>query len=65
MDEVVESAPWVITQEFLDEHQIDYVTHDALPYSDATGQGKDVYDFVRPRSRLIDWLMASLCADLT
>lgn len=32
VDEVVEDAPWVITVEFLDEHQIDFVAHDALPY---------------------------------
>lgn len=32
VDEVVEDAPWVITQEFLDKHKIDYVAHDALPY---------------------------------
>lgn len=29
---MVEDAPWVITQEFLDKHKIDYVAHDALPY---------------------------------
>jgi cytidyltransferase-like protein len=32
VDEVIEDAPWVITNEFLDEHQIDYVAHDSLPY---------------------------------
>ena len=48
VDEVVTDAPWVITQEFLDRHKIDYVTHDALPYSDASGQANDVYDFVSP-----------------
>jgi glycerol-3-phosphate cytidylyltransferase-like family protein len=36
VDEVVENAPWVITQEFLDKHNIDYVAHDALPYVAAT-----------------------------
>ena len=36
MDEVIEGAPWVITQEFLDKHNIDYVAHDALPYVTAT-----------------------------
>ena len=46
VDEVVTDAPWVINQEFLDKHKIDYVTHDALPYSDASGQAADVYDFV-------------------
>lgn len=47
MDEVVEDAPWVVTEEFITAHDIDYVTHDALPYSDATGQGSDVYETVR------------------
>ncbi|KAJ7543678.1 hypothetical protein O6H91_09G048000 [Diphasiastrum complanatum] len=47
VDEVIPDAPWVITQEFLDEHQIDYVAHDALPYADASGAGKDVYQFVK------------------
>lgn len=46
MDEVIEDAPWVVTQEFLDAHDIHYVAHDALPYSDASGQANDVYDFV-------------------
>ena len=31
VDEVVLNAPWVITKEFLDKHQIDFVAHDALP----------------------------------
>lgn len=33
---MVPNAPWVITKEFLDEHNIDFVAHDALPYADAT-----------------------------
>ena len=48
VDEVITDAPWVVTQEFLDKHNIHYVAHDALPYSDATGQANDVYDFVCP-----------------
>jgi choline-phosphate cytidylyltransferase len=47
VDEIVRDAPWVITPEFLEEHNIDYVAHDALPYSDASGQANDVYDLVR------------------
>eukprot|EP00898_Chlorokybus_atmophyticus_P001766 jgi/Chlat1/2590/Chrsp178S02494 len=47
VDEVVEDAPWVITQEFLDEHQIDFVCHDALPYADASGTCNDVYGWVK------------------
>ncbi|XP_043693962.1 choline-phosphate cytidylyltransferase 2-like isoform X1 [Telopea speciosissima] len=47
VDEVIPDAPWVITQEFIDEHKIDYVAHDSLPYADASGAGKDVYEFVK------------------
>ncbi|KAF5729227.1 choline-phosphate cytidylyltransferase 1-like isoform X2 [Tripterygium wilfordii] len=47
VDEVIPDAPWVITSEFLDKHQIDYVAHDSLPYADASGAGKDVYEFVK------------------
>ena len=46
MDEIITDAPWVITEEFINKHKIDFVTHDALPYSDASGQSADVYDFV-------------------
>lgn len=46
MDEIVTDAPWVVTPEFLERHKIDFVAHDALPYSDASGQSEDVYDFV-------------------
>jgi hypothetical protein len=31
VDEVIPDAPWVINQEFIDKHDIDYVAHDALP----------------------------------
>lgn len=47
VDEVIPDAPWVITQEFLDKHNIDYVAHDSLPYADASGAGNDVYEFVK------------------
>ena len=36
-DEVVARPPWVVTRAFLDEHRIDFVAHDAEPYTDATG----------------------------
>ncbi|KAK7859738.1 choline-phosphate cytidylyltransferase 1 [Quercus suber] len=47
VDEVIPDAPWVLTQEFIDKHQIDYVAHDSLPYADASGAGNDVYEFVK------------------
>ncbi|KAL5710946.1 choline-phosphate cytidylyltransferase [Ranunculus cassubicifolius] len=44
-------APWVLTQEFLDKHKIDYVAHDSLPYADTSGAGQDVYEFVKSIGR--------------
>ncbi|EQC31988.1 hypothetical protein SDRG_10188 [Saprolegnia diclina VS20] len=50
VDEVIEGSPWVLTDEFLDKHQIDYVCHDAIPYTDSSGQsgdGGDVYAHIK------------------
>jgi choline-phosphate cytidylyltransferase len=47
VDEVIPDAPWVLNQEFMDKHKIDYVAHDSLPYADTSGAGKDVYEFVK------------------
>jgi choline-phosphate cytidylyltransferase len=38
---VIPDAPWIITKEFLDAHNIDFVAHDDLPYADTTGEGVD------------------------
>ncbi|KAL1216960.1 Choline-phosphate cytidylyltransferase 1 [Cardamine amara subsp. amara] len=51
VDEVIPDAPWVVNQEFLDKHRIDYVAHDSLPYADSSGAGKDVYEFVKKVGR--------------
>ncbi|KAI8872551.1 hypothetical protein GQ42DRAFT_161242 [Ramicandelaber brevisporus] len=51
VDEVVRDAPWVITQEFIDYHQIDYVSHDDIPY--ASGDSDDVYGFVKQQGRFL------------
>jgi len=29
-------VPWIVTIEFLEQHQIDFFAHDALPYPDAS-----------------------------
>lgn len=50
-DQIIESAPWIITQEFLDAHQIDYVAHDAIPYK--SGDCEDVYSFVKQQGRFL------------
>lgn len=41
VDEVIPSAPWCVTPEFLLEHNIDYVAHDDLPY--ASADSDDIY----------------------
>lgn len=51
VDQVIESAPWVITQDFLDSHSIDYVAHDAEPYQSA--EFGDVYDFVKTQGKFL------------
>lgn len=43
VDEVLKDAPWVITADFLEKHNIDFVAHDDLPYADSSGQADDVY----------------------
>ncbi len=43
VDEVIPDAPWVVTPEFLEQHNIDFVAHDDLPYADASGACDDVY----------------------
>ncbi|KAJ1674866.1 choline-phosphate cytidylyltransferase [Spiromyces aspiralis] len=51
VDEVIRDAPWVVTQEFLDRHRIDYVCHDDLPY--ASKGVEDVYAFVKNQGRFL------------
>ncbi|KAL5476289.1 hypothetical protein EMCRGX_G026214 [Ephydatia muelleri] len=51
VDEVVENAPWVVTPEFLEEHQIDFVAHDALPYK--SSDSEDVYGWVKQQGKFV------------
>lgn len=51
VDEVIESAPWVITQDFLVAHAIDYVAHDAEPYQSV--ESGDVYAFVKSQGKFL------------
>jgi len=48
-DEVVEDAPWVVNQDFLDLHAIDYVAHGEDMCYDA--DGNDTYAFVKSQGR--------------
>ncbi|KAG7392830.1 T-complex protein 1 subunit beta [Phytophthora pseudosyringae] len=56
VDEVVEDAPWVLSDEFMEEHKIDYVCHDALPYSDASGEASegDVYARIKAMGKFLE-----------
>lgn len=41
VDEVLRDAPWVVTDEFIEENKIDFVAHDDIPY--ACGNTDDIY----------------------
>lgn len=43
VDEVICEAPWVLTDQFLEDNKIDFVAHDELPYG-----GDDVEDIYAP-----------------
>jgi len=51
VDEVVESAPWVIDEQFLEKWQIDYVAHDDEPYI-SVGHD-DVYAYCKSQGKFI------------
>lgn len=52
VDEVLCPCPWVISKQFLDDLQIDYVAHDALPYTSA-GSG-DIYQTVKEMGKFFE-----------
>lgn len=45
VDEVVCDAPWSLTPEFLQQHKIDFVAHDDIPYS--SDGSEDVYAHIK------------------
>ncbi|KAK2760889.1 hypothetical protein FQN54_002129 [Arachnomyces sp. PD_36] len=51
VDEVIPSCPWIVSPEFLEEHQIDYVAHDDLPYGAA--EGDDIYAPIKERGQFL------------
>lgn len=70
VDEIIERSPWVLTNEFLEKHRIDYVAHDDLLYPDASGAADDVYAFVKQQGMFVptkryatSWLSVSSSAD--
>ncbi|XP_041358165.1 choline-phosphate cytidylyltransferase B-like isoform X2 [Gigantopelta aegis] len=51
VDEVITDAPWVLTEEYLEMHKIDFVAHDDLPYT--TGAADDVYQRVKEKGMFL------------
>jgi len=51
VDEVISDAPWVVDQEFLEKHKIDFVAHDPEPY--AFGDTDDIYAYVKSKNMFI------------
>ncbi|KAF8683336.1 Cytidylyltransferase-like [Rhizoctonia solani] len=52
VDEVVADAPWVVTQEFVDLHKIDYVAHDEDPYAGSDGT-TDIYQMLKDQGKFL------------
>jgi choline-phosphate cytidylyltransferase len=44
-DEVVCPCPWVISMDFIAQHNIDFVCHDEIPYS--SGGAEDIYSVIK------------------
>ena len=51
VDEVVEDCPWIINMKFLEEHQIDFVAHDDLPYG--ASEGDDIYKPIKEKGMFL------------
>ncbi|KAI1187367.1 cytidylyltransferase [Nemania serpens] len=51
VDEVIENCPWIVTPEFLEEHQIDYVAHDDIPYG--ADEGDDIYAPIKREGKFL------------
>ncbi|KAL8706406.1 MAG: hypothetical protein Q9201_000552 [Fulgogasparrea decipioides] len=51
VDEVIPNCPWIVTPEFLEEHKIDYVAHDDLPYG--ADEGDDIYAPIKKQGKFL------------
>jgi choline-phosphate cytidylyltransferase len=51
VDEVIEDCPWIVTPEFLEERQIDYVAHDDIPYS--AEDSDDIYKPIKEAGKFL------------
>lgn len=51
VDEVVADAPWIVTPEFIEKYEIDYIAHDDIPYESAGEE--DVYAYVKAQGKFL------------
>lgn len=51
VDEVIEDCPWIVTPSFLEDHKIDYVAHDDLPY--VADEGDDIYKPIKEAGKFL------------
>ena len=51
VDKIIFPAPWVPTLQFLNDHNIDFIAHDALPYS--TADSEDCYEPMKRAGRFL------------
>ncbi|KAF9882308.1 cytidylyltransferase [Colletotrichum karsti] len=51
VDEVIEDCPWIVTPDFLEQHKIDYVAHDDLPYG--ADEGDDIYRPIKEAGKFL------------
>jgi len=51
VDEVVEDCPWVVDVDFIENHKIDYVAHDDIPYGAA--EGDDIYKPIKEKGMFL------------
>jgi choline-phosphate cytidylyltransferase len=51
VDEVIEDCPWIVTPQFLEDHKIDYVAHDDLPY--VADEGDDIYKPIKEAGKFL------------
>ncbi|KAF2142432.1 uncharacterized protein K452DRAFT_18615 [Aplosporella prunicola CBS 121167] len=51
VDEVIEDCPWIVTPDFMEKHQIDYVAHDDIPYG--ANEGDDIYSPIKREGKFL------------
>jgi len=51
VDEVITEAPWLLDDDFLEYHKIDFVAHDDAPYG--AGGSEDIYAWLKDKGKFV------------